>query len=194
MDPKQIVPDTATRSDPKWPHLTQKERVVRHLRMRDELERTEAGRVYHIGRLAARIRDLRDEGYVIDSRKDEDGIAHYSLVADPGESGDESAESGPVSVETAEDLWRALPENSLARDYVALLARCAQGNETVGALEDAIEPEAVSDWEAASKIGRDIPVARITKEREKLCRESPLVQACGHRKGKPTYRLHEDLI
>jgi hypothetical protein len=188
------MPDTATRSDPKWPHLTQKERVVRHLRAHDELERTEAGRVYHIGRLAARIKDLKEEGYRFETRKDETGKAHYSLVGEPGEGGDESAESGPVSVDTAEDLWRALPADSLARDYVALLARCAQGNETVGALEDAIEPEAVSDWEAASKIGRDIPVARITKEREKLCRESPLVQAYGHRKGKPTYRLHEDLI
>jgi len=186
---------TNTRSEPKWPHLTQKERVVRHLRAHDELERTEAGQVYHIGRLAARIRDLKEEGYRFETRKDDDGIAHYSLVSEPGENGAaEAAESAPVSVDTAEDLWRALPEGSLARDYVALLARCAQGQETVGVLEEAITPEAVSDWEAAACIDRDETVTAITEVREKLCRESPLVIECGHRKGKPTYRLHEDLI
>ena len=100
----------------------------------------------------------------------------------------------PTPVETAEDLWRALPESSLARDYVALLAQCAQGKEPIGALEDVIHPAAVSDWEAASKIDRDITVDAITDCREKLCRESELVRRAGHRKGMATYRLHSSLL
>ena len=192
------MPDTATcpdrRATPRWPDLTQKERVVRHLRQHDELERIEAGNVYHIGRLAARVKDLKEDGYRFETRKDETGKAHYSLVAEPGDhKGAEQSHGDAVGVETAADLWRALPEGSLARDYVALLAKAAKGEVTIGALEDTIEPEAVSDWEAAASIDRDIKIDRITKTREKLCRASELVVAAGHRKGKPTYRLHESL-
>jgi len=188
------MPDTATRPD--LAEATQKERALWHMQEVGEIDRKIALDEYGIGRLAARIRDLRDDGYVIDSRQDDDGIAHYSLVSEPGgaepvESGDDK---GPVSVETAEDLWRALPEGSLARDYVAFLARCAQGKETIGMLEEAVQPEAVSDWEAAACIDRDVTVAAITDVREKLCRDSPLVVEWGHRKGQSTYRLNEQLI
>jgi hypothetical protein len=192
------MPDTATHPDrratPKWPDLTQKERVVRHLRQHEELDRIEAERVYHIGRLAARIRDLKDEGYVFDAPQDDDGIAHYSLVREPGDNENtEGTQGGAVSVETAADLWRALPAGSLARDYVALLAKCAKGEVVLGALEDTIEPEALSDWEAASLLERDITIDRVTRCREKLCRKGPVVVADGHRKGKEIYKLNESL-
>jgi hypothetical protein len=196
------MPDTATRTGPELPHLTQKERILHHLRRNDELERTEAGRRYHIGRLSARILDLKEDGYVFDTYKDEDGKAHYSLCdspgAEPGEPGgaqpSQRSTGDAVDVDTAEDLWRALPEDSLARDYVALLARCAKGNQVIGMLEEAVQPRGVSDWEAAACISRDVTVAAITSVREKLCRASPLVQEHSHRKGKTTFYLHPDLI
>jgi hypothetical protein len=96
--------------------------------------------------------------------------------------------------DTAEDLWRALPEGSLARDYVALLARCAKGDQTIGMLEEAVQPKGVSDWEAAACISRDVTVSAITEMREKLCRASPLVQEHSHRKGQATYRLNPQLF
>jgi hypothetical protein len=186
------MPDTANRPD--LSEASQKERALWHMREVGEIDRKIALDEYGIGRLAARIRDLRDDGYVIDSRQDDDAIAHYSLVSEPGGGGAaETDESGPVSVSTAEELWRALPEESLARDYVALLARCAQGKETIGMLEDAVQPEAVSDWEAAACMEEEIEVEAITDVREKLCRDSPLVQPHGHRKGQTTYRLHTAL-
>jgi hypothetical protein len=192
------MPDTATHPDrratPKWPELTQKERVIRHLRKHDELERIEAGNVYHIGRLAARVKDLKEDGYRFETRKDETGKAYYSLVAEPGDHKyAEESHGDAVGVDTAADLWRALPEGSLARDYVALLAQAAKGEITIGVLEDTIEPEAVSDWEATMWLEQNIKVDRITKTREKLCREGPLVVAAGHRKGKEIYKLNDSL-
>jgi hypothetical protein len=167
--------------------LTQKETALWHMRNYGEIDRNVADEDYDIKRLSARILELRKDGYLIETRKDEHGIAHHSL-ADTGEDGD------AVDVNTAEDLWRALPEDSLARDYVALLARCAKGDQVIGMLEEAVQPEAVSDWEAAACISRDVTVAAITRAREKLCRASPLVQEHSHRKGQTTYRLHPDLI
>jgi len=190
------MPDTAPRPD--LSEASQKERALWHMKEIGEIDRKIALDEYGIGRLAARIRDLRDEGYVIESRKDDDGIAHYSLVAEPGEEAGQpparQGAGGATDVETAEDLWRELPESSLARDYVALLARCAKGDQTVGVLEEAVQPEAVSDWEAAACIGRDVTVEAITACREKLCRASELVQRHGHRKGQATYALHPELI
>jgi len=187
------MPETATRPD--LSEASQKERALWHMKQVGEIDRKVALDQYGIGRLAARIRDLKNDGYVIDSRQDDDGIAHYSLVSEPGGDGAaETDESGPVSVESAQDLWRALPAESLARDYVAFLARCAQGKETIGILPEAVQPEGASDWEAAACIGRDVAVQDITGIREKLCRDSPLVQPHGHRKGQTTYRLHTDLI
>lgn len=182
-----------TATQPDLSDLNQKETVLWHLRNYAEIDRTVADEEYDIGRLAARIRDLKDEGYQIASSKDEEGIAHYSLVGEPIEK-ESRPEGDPVTVETADALRRTLPEGSLARDYVAFLARCARGEKTVGVLEEAVEPEAVSDWEAAACIGRDVTVDAITECREKLCRESPLVVSAGHRKGKGTYRLHPSLI
>ena len=101
---------------------------------------------------------------------------------------------GATDVETAEDLWRALPSGSLAQDYVALLARCAKGDQVVGMLEETVQPVGLSDWEAAACIDRDITVEAITDVREKLRRASPVVHQDGHRKGKTTYRLHSELI
>jgi hypothetical protein len=181
-----------TTTQPNLSDLSQKETVLWHLRNYAEIDRDVADEEYDIGRLAARIRDLKDDGYQFETWK-EDGIAHYSLVGEPVED-EREPENGPISVQTAEDLWRALPEGSLARDYVAFLARCAQGEETVGVLEETLEPEAVSDWEAAAFIDRDVTVGAITECREKLCRESPFVVPAGHRKGKETYRLHPSLI
>ncbi|WP_103021492.1 helix-turn-helix domain-containing protein [Salinibacter altiplanensis] len=186
------MPDTVPRPD--LSDASQKDRALWHMKEVGELDRKVALDEYGIGRLAARIRDLRDQGYRIDSHQDEDGIAHYSLVAEPGETGGSTPSSGGATdVQTAEDLWRALPEDSLARDYVALLARCAQGDQRVGILEDTVRPEGVSDWEAAALVGRDVTVEAITDCREKLCRASPLVKKNGHRKGSATYALHESL-
>ena len=183
------MPDTAAQSDPPATvdDLTQKETVLWHMRNYGEIDRNLADEDYGIKRLSARILELRKDGHPIETRKDEHGIAHHSL-ADEKSSG-----TGGTDVETAEDLWRELPEGSLARDYVALLARCAKGDQTVGMLEEAVQPEAVSDWEAAACIDRDITVEAITACREKLRRASPLVQELGHRKGKTTYRLHPEL-
>ena len=180
------MPDTA---DPPATvdDLTQKETVLWHMRNYGEIDRDLADEVYGIKRLSARVLELRKEGYPIETREDEHGIAHHSL-ADEKSSG-----TGGTDVETAEDLWRELPEGSLARDYVALLARCAKGDQTVGMLEEAVQPEAVSDWEAAACIGRDVTVEAITETREKLCRASPLVQEFGYRKAQATYALHAKL-
>ena len=167
--------------------LTQKETVLWHMRNYGEIDRNVADEDYDIKRLSARILELRKDGYLIETRKDEHGIAHHSL-ADTGENRD------GVDVDTAEDLWRALPKDFLARDYVALLARCAKGDQTIGMLEEAVQPKGVTDWEAAACISRDVTVAAITRAREKLCRASPLVKEHSHRKGKATYRLHPELI
>ncbi|WP_103029984.1 helix-turn-helix domain-containing protein [Salinibacter altiplanensis] len=191
------MPDTVPRPD--LSDASQKDRALWHMKEVGELDRKVALDEYGIGRLAARIRDLRDQGYRIDSRKDNDGIAHYSLVdepggrSEPGEAQSSDQSRGATDVQTAEDLWRALPEGSLARDYVALLARCAKGDQTVGMLEEAVEPEGVSDWEAAALVGRDVTVQAITDCREKLCRASPLVKKNGYRKGSATYALHDSL-
>ena len=188
------MPDTVPRPD--LSEASQKERALWHMKEIGEIDRKIALDEYGIGRLAARIRDLRDEGYRIESRKDDDGIAHYSLAEPQGrtpEAAGKGSSSGATDVETAEDLWRELPSGSLARDYVALLARCAKGDQTVGVLEEAVQPEAVSDWEAAACIDRDVTVEAITETREKLCRASPLVQEFGYRKGQATYALHAKL-
>ena len=183
------MPDTATQPSPPATvdDLTQRETVLWHMRNYGEIDRNVADEDYGIKRLSARILELKKDGYPIETRKDEHGIAHHSL-ADTQEDGD------GVDVDTAEDLWRALPEDSLARDYVALLVRCAKGDQTIGMLEEAVQPKAVSDWEAAACISRDVTVAAITNTREKLCRASPLVQEHSHRKGQTTFCLHPDLI
>lgn len=102
-----------------------------------------------------------------------------------------------TTVDTAEDLWRTLPKNGLARRYVGLLGKAAKEGITVGALEDTVEAEALSDWEAAALIeergGEDITLSAIAGVREKLNRESELVRDHGHRAGHSTYRLHPAL-
>jgi len=172
--------------------LTQKETVLWHMRNYGEINRNVADEDYGIKRLSARILELRKDGYPIETRKDEHNIAHHSL-SDSSEA-DTGTGDDAVDIDTAEDLWRVLPKSSLARDYVALLARCAKGDQTVGILEEVVQPGGVSDWEAAACIDRDVTVAAITSVREKLCRASPLVQEHSHRKGKTTYRLHPELI
>mgnify|MGYP006420898965 CR=1 FL=1 len=167
--------------------LTQKETILWHMRNYGEIDRDLADEDYDIKRLSARILELKQDGYPIETREDKHGIAHHSLA-------DTSTEDGAVGVDTAEDLWRALPAGSLARDYVALLARCAKGDQTIGMLEEAVEPRGVSDWEAAACLGRDVTVSAITETREKLCRASELVKRAGHRKGQATYALHPELI
>jgi len=167
--------------------LTQKETVLWHMRNYGEIDRNVADEDYGIKRLSARILELKKDGHPIETRKDGHRIAHHSLAG--------TAEDGDaVDVDTAEDLWRALPEDSLARDYVAVLARCAKGDQVVGMLEEAVRPKGVSDWEAAACISRDVTVQAVANTREKLCRASPLVQEHSHRKGKTTFRLHPDLI
>jgi len=192
--PDTAIPDTAPQPSPPATvdDLTQKETVLWHMRNYGEIDRNVADEDYGIKRLSARILELKKDGYPIETRKDEHGIAHHSLSDSSGE--DTGTEGDAVDVDTAEDLWRALPEESLARDYVALLARCAKGDQTIGMLQEAVQPKGVSDWEAAACIGRDVTVAAITRAREKLCRVSPLVQEHSHRKGKTTFCLHPKLI
>jgi hypothetical protein len=186
--PDTAMLDSATQPSPPAPvdDLTQKETVLWHMRNYDEIDRNVADEDYDIKRLSARILELKKDGYPIKTRKDEHGIAHHCLA-------DTGTEDDAVDVETAEDFWRALPSGSLARDYVALLARCAKGDQVIGMLEEVVQPKGVSDWEAAACIGRDVTVAAITRVREKLCRASPLVQEHSHRKGKTTFCLHPDL-
>jgi hypothetical protein len=97
-----------------------------------------------------------------------------------------------AAVQSADDLLEHI-EHSLARQYIELLNRCARGEQTVGALETAIQPEAVTDWEAAAILPGEITVGQITEIRETLCRTSPLIVREGSRKGKPCWRLHDDL-
>jgi len=85
-------------------------------------------------------------------------------------------------------------EHPLARKYIRLLDRCARGEQTVGVLEDTIQPDAVTDWEAAMIVDADPTVGEITEIRETLCRKSPLIVRGGSRKGKPTWTLHDDFI
>ena len=191
------MPDTATRTGPELEHLTQKERILHHLRRNDELERTEAGRRYHIGRLSARILDLKEEGYVFDTEKDDDGKAHYSLVSEPGEQAgtEKDSSGGSVNLTSADDLLAYLDgKDALAYRYVKLLKKAATGGYPVGMMQDTVQAEALSDWEAAACIDRDVTVSAITETREKLCRASDLVRRAGHRKGKATYALHPELI
>jgi hypothetical protein len=103
-----------------------------------------------------------------------------------------------ASIDTASDLLAYLDgKDALAYRYVQLLARCADGGYPVGMMDEAVQAEAVSDWEAAACItegrGKDIRVEDITEARQTLNRASPLVQEHGHRKGKTTYRLHPEL-
>ena len=103
------------------------------------------------------------------------------------------------SINTATDLLAYLKgKDSLAYRYVGLLKRCAEDGYPIGMMEDTIEAEAVSDWEAAACItereGEDILVEDITEVRETLNRGSDLIQRAGSRKGKSTYALHPALI
>jgi hypothetical protein len=191
--PDTAMPDTAPQpnSPATVDDLSQRETVLWHMRNYGEIDRNVADEDYGIKRLSARILELKKDGYPIETRKDEHGIAHHSLIDSPGENANSGGDA--TDVETAEDLWRALPEDSLVRDYVALLARCAKGDQTIGMLEDAVQPKGVSDWEAAACISRDVTVQAVTNTREKLCRASPLVQEHSHRKGKTTFCLHPDL-
>jgi hypothetical protein len=66
--------------------MTQKERVLWYLRRHDEITPAEADDELGIGRLAARVYDLRKEGYPIETEEKEvdtrfgtSTIAHYSL-------------------------------------------------------------------------------------------------------------------
>lgn len=66
--------------------MTQKERVLWYLRHHDELTPAEADRELGIGRLAARVYDLRQEGYPIETDErtmqtqfGTSTVAHYSL-------------------------------------------------------------------------------------------------------------------
>ena len=70
---------------------------------------------------------------------------------------------------------------------------CANGGVKVGVLDDAIEAEAVSDWEAAAILSHDLTLGDIEDIRETLNRKSDLVVRHGHRKGGATFRLHDDL-
>jgi hypothetical protein len=97
-----------------------------------------------------------------------------------------------AAVQSADDLLEHI-EHSLARHYIKLLDRCARGEVTVGVLQQAIQPEAVTDWEAAAILPGEIMVGQITDIRETLCRKSPLVVREGSRKGKPCWKLHDDL-
>jgi len=181
-----------TATQPDLSELSQKETVLWHLRNYPEIDRDVADEEYDIGRLAARIRDLKDDGYQFDTWK-EDGIAHYSLVGEPV--GDESRrESGPIDVSSVEDVLRVLPDDSLRHLYVRLLGKAARRGYPVGMLEKKVQAEALSDWEAAACIGRDVTVEAITEAREALCHDGPIVVADGSRKGQDLYRLHPELL
>jgi len=67
--------------------MTQKERVLWYLRRHDELTPAEAESDLGIGRLAARVYDLRKDGYTIETEERQvetrfgsSTVAHYSLV------------------------------------------------------------------------------------------------------------------
>jgi hypothetical protein len=98
-----------------------------------------------------------------------------------------------AAVTSTDDLLEYV-EHSLARHYIKLLYRCARGEQTVGALETAIQPPAVTDWEAAAILPGEITVGQITDIRETLCRNSPLIVREDSRKGKPCWKLHDELI
>lgn len=61
---------------------TQNAAILAHLHTGDSITPMDALRLYSCFRLAARIKDLRDEGYAIDTMMDGDGSkkwARYSL-------------------------------------------------------------------------------------------------------------------
>lgn len=97
-----------------------------------------------------------------------------------------------TAVTSADDLLEHV-EHSLARQYIQLLDKCSREEVTVGVLQEAIQPPAVTDWEAAATLPGEITVGQITDIRETLCRSSPLIVRSGSRKGKPCWKLHDDL-
>jgi len=98
-------------------------------------------------------------------------------------------------IDTAEDLAAYLNgRDDLACAYVRLLTRCATEGYPVGVLGSTVQAEALSDWEAAMCLSRDVKVQRITETRKKLCRASPLITRAGSRKGKAIYTLNSSLL
>lgn len=97
-----------------------------------------------------------------------------------------------AAVTSADDLLQHI-EHTLAQEYIQLLGKCSREEVTVGVLQEAIQPPAVTDWEAAAILPGEIKVEEITGIRETLCRKSPLIVRAGSRKGMPTWRLHDDL-
>jgi hypothetical protein len=111
-----------------------------------------------------------------------------------------------ATIDTAEDLigivsgWSR--HSTLAERYIRLLHEAATEGVTVGVLESVVEADALSDWEAASKIPDSIypddregvVISDVADVREALCRSGPVVVAKGSRKGKPLYTLHPELI
>ena len=64
--------------------MTQKEKVLKHLKAKKKISSMDAFTKYHITRLAAIIFDLRDEGYDIETdmvhKKTKDGEhVHYAV-------------------------------------------------------------------------------------------------------------------
>jgi len=98
-----------------------------------------------------------------------------------------------ATVKSGADLLEYI-EYEPAQDYIQLLIACSDGGVTVGVLGSAVQAEAVSDWDAAAILSHDLTLDDIEDIRETLNRTSDLVVRAGHRKGKPKFRLHEDLI
>jgi hypothetical protein len=92
-------------------------------------------------------------------------------------------------VECVADLWRSLPEESLRRKYVALLARAAKETVTVGALENTVQAEALTDWEAAALIRTDPTLSDVAGSRNRINADTEFIVAAGHRCGNDTYRI-----
>ncbi len=104
-----------------------------------------------------------------------------------------------LTIETADDLLSYLKgRDALAYRYVKLLKRCAEEGYPVGMMEDTVQAQALSDWEAAACIPKrdqeEIAVDDITDRRRKLCRESDLIHEHDHRKGYATYKLNPQLV
>jgi hypothetical protein len=83
----------------------------------------------------------------------------------------------------------------LARQYVTLLKRAATEGYPVGVQESTEwEAEALSDWDAAMAVNKDVRVEDVTAVREALNSTAEVVVADGSRKGKTKYQLNNKLI
>ena len=75
-------------SEDKRRHATQKQVVLEHLRSGRAIDQDTAQSLYRIRRLASRVSELKKDGFIVLSLRNQKGLATYLLLEAPTKGGD----------------------------------------------------------------------------------------------------------